>query len=424
MKQAFVVEGGVPLCGAIELPAAKNSILPLLAAALLCDAPVTFSRVPALSDVSVALGLLNTVGCMAVQQEDVVCVRPGAMRTCVLPTSLTSKMRASVLFLAPVLSRYGRVETGMCGGCRIGARPIDIHLDGLIKMGARVCWGKEQLVLTAPKGLCGVDYTLRYPSVGATETLLMAAVKANGITVLRGVACEPEIIDLADFLNACGANVSGAGTSVICISGVSQLGGTQFAPLPDRIVGATIACAVASAGGSVCIQQAAANTFLPVLEALRRAGCEVQFTHNNEVWIAREGALSGIGHLSTGVYPAFPTDAAPLLAAALLCARSQSSIEDAVFENRFSCANGFAAMGARVAVSERALAIAPCQGLQGASVFAPDLRGGAALVIAALSAQGVSEIGEVTYISRGYADFAKMMTTLGGKITEKNTENH
>ncbi len=421
MSQSFIVEGGNPLYGTLPLPAAKNSVLPLLAASLLCEEPVRFLQVPALSDVEVALQLLNTVGAKATWQGGAVCVQPARLATCVLPTQLTAQMRASVLFLAPVLSRAGRVETGMCGGCRIGARPIDIHLDGLVKMGAKVCWGKEQFALSAPTGLCAVDYTLRYPSVGATETLMMAAVKANGITVLRGAACEPEIVDLASFLNDCGAKVVGAGTSVICITGVAQLGGACFTPAPDRIVGATLACAVAAAGGAVCLQQAQPATFMPVLAALRRAGCEIAL-RPNEVTIAREGALAGIGHLSTGVYPAFPTDAAPLLAAALLCAHSQSNIEDVVFEHRFSCANGFAGMGARVAVHERSLAIAPCPQLQGAQVFAPDLRGGAALVIAALSAHGTSEISEIAYISRGYADFAKTLTNLGGKITKKNTE--
>ncbi len=419
MGKTFIVEGGVPLQGSVAVPAAKNSILPLLAASLLCEDVVTFSGVPALSDVSVAVALLNTVGACAVQCADEISVRPAMCKAYQLPTSLTEQMRASVLFLAPVLSHCGQVETGMCGGCRIGARPIDIHLDGLVKMGARVCWGKDNLTLKAPNGLCAVDYTLRYPSVGATETLLMAAVKAKGITVLRGVACEPEIMDLALFLNACGAHVTGAGTSVICVVGVPQLGGAHFTPLPDRIVGATIACAVAAAGGQVELTHCDPAAFSPVLEALRRAGCSVQMTQST-AHIARVHTLAGIGHITTGVYPAFPTDAAPLLAAALLCAHSQSNIEDVIFENRFSCANGFAAMGAKVAVAERSLAIAPCQNLHGASVFAPDLRGGAALVIAALGAQGTSEIEGGGYISRGYANFAQTLSQLGAKICEKN----
>ncbi len=420
MNHTFVVEGGTPLVGTVQVPAAKNSVLPLLAASLLCEQPVSFVGVPALSDVGVAIALLNTIGYTARQEGDVVQVCPAALQTYRLPAVLTECMRASVLFLAPVLSRFGRVETGMPGGCKIGTRPIDIHLDGLVKMGARVCFGKEFLSLDTKNGLCSVDYTLRYPSVGATETLLMAAVKAKGITVLRGAACEPEIVDLAHFLNACGAKITGAGGSVIYVQGVAALGGVCFAPLPDRIVGATIACAVAAAGGQVEIANCAPDTFLPVLDALARAGCGVQVCDDN-VLIARNAPLAGIGHLSTGVYPAFPTDAAPLLAAALLFAQSQSSIEDSVFENRFSCANGFAAMGANVAVHERSLAIAPCEQLHGACVFAPDLRGGAALVIAALGAHGKSEIGDVLYISRGYANFVQTLSALGGKITEKKT---
>lgn len=375
--------------------------------------------VPALSDVAIALEMLNTIGYRATRAGQEIRICPATLQTHQLPTQLTAQMRASVLFLAPVLQRFGRVDTGLSGGCRIGERPIDIHLDGLVKMGARVCWSKDGYALVAEKGLHAVDYTLRYPSVGATETLLMAAVKLKGVTVLRGVAREPEIVDLARFLNACGAKIQGAGSGVICVTGVPQLGGVRFAPLPDRIVGATFACAVAAAGGEVTLAHCAPATFAPVLDALRRAGCEVQQDTQN-VSVARAGCLAGIGHLSTGVYPAFPTDAAPLLAAALLCTRSQSNIEDVVFENRFSCASGFAAMGAHVAVKERALAIGACKTLQGASVLAPDLRGGAALVIAALGAQGVSEIGAVPYISRGYANLAETLEYLGAKITEKN----
>lgn len=419
MEQTFVIEGGVPLYGDVVTPVAKNSVLPLLAASLLCEETVLFQSVPALSDVGVAIAILKHLGAGVCWKNGGVQVQRQTLQTTELPTELTEQMRASVLFLAPILSCAGRVETGMCGGCRIGARPIDIHLDGLVKMGARVSWGKTTLSLQAPCGLCGVDYTLRYPSVGATETLLMAAVKAKGVTVLRGVAKEPEIVDLAAFLNKCGAKVRGAGSSVIYVQGVPWLAGVAFTPLPDRIVAATIACAVAAAGGQVKIKNCEPLALCPVLEALQRAGCEVAWG-KDEIVVAREGALVGIGHLTAGVYPAFPTDATPLLAGALLCAQSQSNIVDTVFENRFSCANGFVAMGANVSVKERALAIAPCENLYGARVFAPDLRGGAALVIAALGAHGRSEIEGGVYISRGYADFAQMIGQIGGKITEKN----
>ncbi len=421
MCENLVIEGGYPLYGEVCVPSAKNSVLPLLAATILCDAPVCLEDVPCLTDVALSLQMLRHLGCATQWHGRDVQVFAGGLHRHDLPSCLTSEMRASVLFLAPILSRVGRVETGMPGGCRIGARPIDIHLDGLVQMGARVTWGEESLLLEAPQGLHAVDYTLRYPSVGATETLLLAAARTKGTTILRGVAREPEIVDLAAFLNACGARIVGAGSAVVTVQGVAQLQGARFAPVPDRIVAATLACAVASAGGEVLINKASTTLFLPVLEALSRAGCDVS-RGENQVHVARRAPLCGIGRLFTGVYPAFPTDAAPLLAAALLCAKSSSSVEDAVFEHRFSCATGFAELGAKVEVQGRALAIEPCKCLRGGDVFAPDLRGGAALVVAALAAQGTTKIGTASYIARGYENIATLFSGIGGKITENSSK--
>lgn len=415
MEQSLIIRGGRPLHGAVEIPAAKNSVLPLLAACVLCRAPVRLRRVPALSDVSRCAAILEALGFAIRRQGGDLLVRPARPCTGVLPAGPAAAMRASVLFLAPVLTRVGRVETGMPGGCRLGPRPIDIHLDGLVHMGAAVRWKADRLILEAPRGLRGADYTLRYPSVGATETLLLAAACARGGTVLRGAACEPEICDLADFLNACGAQVTGAGGPVICVSGVEALGGAAFTPRPDRIVAATMACAVAAAGGRGTLRRCEPAAFAPVLEALRRAGCRVEQEDPDTVSVAREGRLQGVGRVRTGVYPAFPTDAAPLLAAALLTAGSASSIEDTVFENRFACAAGFAAMGADVRVLGRTLEIRPTAPLHGARVCAPDLRGGAALALAALAAGGTTVITGTQHIRRGYADLAGMLRRLGAQ---------
>ena len=275
--------------------------------------------------------------------------------------------------------------------------------------------GPGRLVLLAPSGLHGAEITLRFPSVGATETLLLAAACARGRTVLRGAAREPEVADLADFLNRCGGSVEGAGSSTLIIEGRRALGGCVFSPLPDRIFASTLACAAAAAGGRVELTGCSPELYAPVLEILAQMGCRVE-RGGESVQVARFGRLYGAGRVFTGVYPALATDAAPPLAAAMLCAEGESSIEDVIFEQRFACAEGFAALGGRVNTAGRVLHIRPGGALRGTRLSAPDLRGGAALVLAALAAQGRSQIGGVAYLDRGYADFTEILASLGARI--------
>ena len=413
--EQIVVTGGWPLNGTVRIPAAKNSVLPLLAAALLCQRPVRLRGVPRLSDVECSLALLRGAGCTAQWQGSDVALSGSPVQS-TLPGQTAAQMRASVLFCAPLLARLGRAETVLPGGCRIGSRPIDLHLAGLARMGVQeLDAGPGRLVLLAPSGLHGAEITLRFPSVGATETLLLAAACARGRTVLRGAAREPEVADLADFLNRCGGSVEGAGSSTLIIEGRRALGGCVFSPLPDRIFASTLACAAAAAGGRVELTGCSPELYAPVLEILAQMGCRVETGPESAV-ITRLGALHGAGRVFTGVYPALATDAAPLLAAAMLAADSASSIEDVVFERRFGCAEGFAAFGAAVQVQGRTLDIRPVRQLQGACARAADLRGGAALVVAALAARGQSRITDTGYIDRGYAGFAQMLAELGAQI--------
>ena len=417
MENRIVVTGGRPLNGAVRIPAAKNSVLPLLAASMLCSERVRLRAVPRLSDVAVSLALLRGAGCAARWEgEDL--VLSGPPKTGALPGQTAEQMRASILFCAPLLAKLGRAETNLPGGCRIGARPIDLHLAGLRQMGA-VEWdaGPGRLVLTAPSGLHGAEITLRFPSVGATETLVLAAACAKGTTVLRGAAREPEISDLADFLNRCGGRIEGAGTSTIHIEGRRALSGCDFSPLPDRIFASTLACAAAVAGGRVELTGCPPALYAPVLEILEQMGCTVE-RGADRAEVARFGRLYGAGRVFTGVYPGLATDAAPLLAAAMLCAEGESSIEDVVFERRFGCAEGFERLGGRVNRSGRVLSVGPLpeSGLHGATLTAPDLRGGAALVVAALSAQGKSFVEETRHIDRGYAGLWEVLASLGGRI--------
>ena len=273
------------------------------------------------------------------------------------------------------------------------------------------------LEVTAPDGLAGADICLRFPSVGATETLLMAAAAARGETVLRGAAVEPEVTDLVRFLQGAGADITGVGTRVLHIRGRELLMGTQHAVCPDRITAATVLCAVAGCGGEVLLTNTCNAHLAEVLRILRRAGCMVSVSGDSSVALASSGALRAAGGWDTGVYPSFPTDAAPLMAAALLRAQGESRVTDTIFENRFACAEGFLRLGASVNVCGRTLHVHGMDLLNGADVEAPDLRGGAALVIAALQAQGSTRVMGAEHISRGYEDIAALLAPLGARIT-------
>ena len=418
MAGDWIITGGRPLQGRVEVPAAKNSALPLLAAALLCSGPVRLQNVPRLTDVEDCLALLRGVGCTAGWQGAALAVQGQPMRTDLAPEA-AGRMRASILFCAPLLARLGRVNTVLPGGCRIGARPIDLHLQGLAQMGVRqLPAAPGQLTLYAPAGLRGTEICLAFPSVGATETLLLAAATAQGQTVLHGAAKEPEIADLAAFLNACGGCVEGAGTDTIRVQGRRCLAGCTFAPMADRIIASTLACAVAAAGGRVELAGCAPGLYAPLLEILEQMGCTVERAHDAAA-ISRFGALRGAGNVHTAPYPGLATDAAPLLAAVMLCAQGESSLQDRVFENRFACAGGFAALGANVRVAERTLYVQPAGALHGAKLTAPDLRGGAALVVAALAARGSSRLSGTEFIRRGYADLDRLLAGLGAQIWQE-----
>lgn len=421
MKQYRIV-GGTPLQGRCVLPAAKNSVLPILAATLLCSETVVLHRVPRTSDVRTSLQLLETLGkTLRRPPRAPLTIAPGPMLCSELPWDLAAAMRSSIFYLAPVLHKTGRVTMPMPGGCRLGPRLIDIHLEGLARMGARITWQPQTVTLTRNGVLHGADYTLRIPSVGATETLLMAAAGAQGASVLRGAACEPEVKDLADFLNRCGADIHGAGTPIIRVRGTPELGGCAFTPLPDRIIGATLACAAASAGGRVELPNARADEMQDILQLLESAGCRVE--RQNGVCIQAEGRLQGVGKICTGAWPGFATDNAPLLAAAMLRAEGTTEICDTLFEKRFACAAQFAAMGADVQVKGRTLCIAGRQTLHGAECYAPDLRGGAALVLAALGAQNeLSTVWDAGHIDRGYPCLAAMLRKLGANVRTKTVQ--
>ena len=327
-------------------------------------------------------------------------------------------MRSSVFYLAPLLCRTGYVRLPLPGGCRLGPRPVDIHLAGLAAMGAEVELEGIAVTLRRKGPLHGVDFTLRLPSVGATLTLLMAACCARGRTVLRGAAQEPEIGDMVHFLQACGAQIRGCGTPVLTVDGGCLLAGTAHRPLPDRIAAATYAAALAAAGGEVEICGCDPAVYGAFLRFLAETGVAVTRA-GDCVRLARDPAapLRGGARLTADAWPAFATDTAPLAAAVLLTAAGESEIYDRLFANRFACAAGFAALGAGCTAQGRRLHIDGGAALHGAAVTAPDLRGGAALLIAALAAEGQTTLRDPGHIRRGYADLPGELHSLGADCT-------
>ena len=414
---AIRISGADGLHGTVQTPCAKNSVLPLLAASLLCEGTVRLRQVPRLSDVECALEMLSALGGTVERRGDAVLLQCVDVHTDVLPPSCMARMRSGVFFLAPVLLRTGRVVFSAPGGCDLGARPVDIHLDGLCRMGAmlrRDTAGRTEL--TAPGGLHGCRYALRLPSVGATETLLMAASLAEGETLLENAALEPEVLDLVRFLNGCGGCIRQLPGRRFAVRGVRRLYGRDFQACADRIWASTVLCAVAGCGGTVEVRQIVPETLSGLPQLLQEAGCRAEWDEDG-VLLESDGRLHGIAPVTTAPYPGFATDAAPLLAAALLRAEEPTRICDAVFSRRFACAAGFAALGASVTLHRNCLTVGGRAALHGASLHAEDLRGAAALLIAALQADGESYLDGMEYMVRGYEDLPGTLCGLGAVIT-------
>lgn len=419
----LMIHGGRPLHGKVTVPGAKNSVLPLLAASLLSPSPSRFTNVPQLSDVDAAQQILRTLGAYTARDSDAFTVMPPRRVQNQIPPELMRSMRSSVFFLAPMLVRAGSAVIHTPGGCALGARPIDIHLEGLARMGAQVDIQPQKTTVRAPQGLRGSDFTLRFPSVGATETLLMAAVCAKGASVLRNAACEPEVTDLAQYLLRCGAQIFGVGTPTLRILGTRNLHGALYRVCADRIIAATLLCAVAGCGGSADITDFPMHACAAVHRVLCRAGCSLRLVGARTVRFTAPPRLHGGGRWLTAVYPGLPTDAVPLLAAAFLRAKGDTRLTDTVFSQRFACRDGFTALGAQTELQENALTVHGVRNLYGATVDAADLRGGAALTLAALQAQGVSAVCGVRHIRRGYPDIAAMLAALGADIRWVQTQH-
>ena len=413
----YVVQGGQTLRGSVPISGAKNSVLPILAATLLNGGRNVLHNCPDLRDVRSAIQILEHLGCKVSREGDTVTVDSTVVDRWDVPHELMREMRSSVIFLGPILARCGRARLSLPGGCDIGQRPIDLHLSALRKLGTVI---REQGgdILCEASDLQGRDIILSFPSVGATENTLLTATACSGVTRIINAAREPEIADLQEFLRKAGALVSGGGESVITVSGTTPRRDVEHTILPDRIEAATFLCAAAACGGEVTLTGVEPEHVGTVIQCLRDGGCAVRSAGRTITLLAPQ-RLGSMPTVRTMPYPGFPTDSqAPLMAAACTAQGSALFIET-IFENRFRHAAELQRMGADIRISGRTALVTGKQ-LHGAQVRSTDLRGGAALVVAALAAQGESRVEALTHIDRGYEHFAEKLTGLGAKIQRRD----
>ena len=416
--QILRVEGGARLSGEAHVDSAKNAVLPLLAAAVMSEQPVTLLDTPNILDVENMLGILRRIGCTITREGAALTVNAAALEQDSLPQHLAKLLRSSIFMLGPMLGRMRHVTVTYPGGCEIGLRPIDLHLRGLRALGVKIT-EEGGLVHCDGENMRGGEVHFDYPSVGATENVMMAGALIPGKTVIHNAAREPEIEDLQRFMNACGAKVQGAGTDTIVIEGVKRLHGTIYRPIPDRIVAGTLLVAAAITGGEVDLRNAPAHDMVAQLSKLRDMGCRIDEEPGRIILRAPERLVS-FGQLQTQPHPGFPTDMQAQMLAVSTVAEGVTLIMENVFENRFGHAIDLCRMGADVLVNNQMAVVRGVKRLYGTRVSARDLRGGAALVLAGLAAEGVTEVENVGLIDRGYAGLENMLAALGARITRED----
>ncbi len=416
--QKMIISGGIPLIGKVRVSGAKNAALAILCAALLAEEEVIIDNIPNINDVRVMLELINSVGADAKWLEkETVLIVPPLTKGPTPPYRLSKQLRASNLMLGPILAKFGEAEIPLPGGCNIGIRPMDLHFKGLIEMGAIISMEKGCVRATCKK-LKGTRVYLDFPSVGATENIMIAACLADGKTILENVAKEPEVVDLANFLNCLGAKVRGAGTDIIHIEGVSRLGGCQrYSVIPDRIEAGTFMVAAAATRGDVELENVILRHLEPLRAKLQEAGAEV-IEYEDSVRVIASGGLKPID-IKTLPYPGFPTDMQSQMMAMLATVPGTSLITENIFENRYQVVDELKRMGAKIKVEGRMAIIQGTECLHGTQVKATDLRAGAALVVAGLMAKGTTEISNTEYIYRGYHQLENKLAALGAKVATK-----
>ena len=416
IRQKLVVNGGRSLSGELTVQGAKNSVLILLSAAVLARGESILHNCPQLTDVDAACRILNCLGCRCTRSGGTICVDSSAASGYEIPESLMREMRSSIMFLGAVLGRTGRCRLSFPGGCELGARPIDLHIAALRQMGARITEQHGVLECSAEGGLHGARITLSFPSVGATENILLAAVTATGTTEIHNAAREPEICDLAEFLVKCGAKISGAGSSVIAVEGVSRLHPAEHSVMPDRIVAGTYLCCAAATGGELLLSRCRCDDMTSFTAVLESMGCRVYSYGDGKMYFSSKHRLTAPPTIRTMPYPGFPTDIqAPIMAVTTL-ARGTSVFVETIFDNRYRHVPELVRLGASIKTEGRVAVVEGVTTLGGAKLHASELRGGAALVTAALAAEGCSEISGICYIDRGYESIETALRSIGADI--------
>ena len=387
----------------------------MLAAAVTVGDECVISNCPGLSDVRATTKILDSLGCRKKEEGRTITVNSRPLSRNEISDSLMRELRSSFIFMGALLSKTGRAVMGTPGGCEIGVRPIDIHLLSFEQMGAKVTYENGKIVCEAPGGLKGAEINLSFPSVGATENIMLAAVRAKGTTYIKNAAREPEICDLARFLNSCGADIKGAGESTIVIEGAEKLHGCEFSVMPDRIVTATYLAAAAVTGSELLVKDALSENLSSVLSSFEQAGCKF-LCKNNEIYIKAPQRLKKMETVRTMPYPGFPTDCQAIIMAMAAVADGTTLITENIFESRFRHVGELNRMGADITVSGRTASVRGVETLYGAQVGATDLRGGMALVLASLAAEGKSRIDCVEYIDRGYESTETELKKIGADI--------
>ena len=414
--EKLVVKGGNRLVGAVKTSGAKNAVLPIIAASILGTTPSHLDEVPMLEDVHTISEVLKCLG-LSVEcspEKNVLDIDSTEITSYEAPYELVRTMRASFLVMGPLLARIGKARISMPGGCAIGARPIDIHLKGFEALGVKIEQGHGYIEASAPEGLKGTSIYFDFPSVGATENIMMAASLAEGTTILENAAEEPEIVDLANYLNKMGAKIRGAGTDTIRIEGVDKLHGADYTIIPDRIEAGTYMIAAAMTGGDVVVENVLPEHQKPLIAKLREAGAVVE-EDIDKVRVIGKNPLKAVS-IKTLPYPGFPTDMQAQMMAMMVIAEGRSKVTETVFENRFMHVVELNRMGAQISTEGRSAVIdGPCK-LTGCDVRATDLRAGAAMILAGLVAEGTTRIGDLHHIDRGYENIVAKLKKLGADI--------
>lgn len=411
----ILINGNNKISGEYSVQGAKNSVLPVLAATILCDGKCQIINCPQISDVNTSKEILIALGAECDFCDNSFFIDPSKINACTIPENLMCDMRSSIVFLGAIISKMKKAVISSPGGCELGPRPIDLHLEALKKLGVTIKEKHGFLYCEAPDGLRGAEIYLSFPSVGATENIILAAALAEGITVIHNAAKEPEIVDLVDFLNNAGAHIYGAGSDVIYIYGVKKLSGIEHKIIPDRIVAATYLAAAAITGGEIVLKNVESRHLTSIFSVFKECGCEL-IIEQKSVTLKAPKVLSSVSMVRSLTYPGFPTDAGPIVISMLTLSKGITLFSENIFENRFRYIDELKRLGAKINVEGRVAIIEGVKKLSGAPCRCTDLRGGAALVLAGLAAEGCTLIDEIRHIERGYENIVDNFKNLGADI--------